>query len=182
MAGQVDRQEHALSKCLPFVERLKHQHRRTRCAHATVAHKIIIMVAINRKRTRGCIFTRARTCALRRGIPPFISCACPTVRIHRRRRIQDDAKDEGRREGERSARAQPSAARLYCAISACPRALWCCSDLRRAVFRWRDSPTHHRVHFFRRNMFQERLPYGKIDCFTDLAYIILSLTSNFELD
>jgi len=55
----VDRQEYALSKCLPFVERLKHQHRRTRCAHATTAHKIIIMVAINRKRTRGCISTRA---------------------------------------------------------------------------------------------------------------------------
>jgi len=27
--------------------------------HATTAHKIIIMVAINRKRTRGCISTRA---------------------------------------------------------------------------------------------------------------------------
>lgn len=50
-----DHREHALSKCLPFVERLKHQ-RRTRCVHATAAHKIIIMVAINRVNGRAPYF------------------------------------------------------------------------------------------------------------------------------
>ena len=150
----IDRQEHALSKCLPFVEHLKHQHCRARCMHATTAHKIIIMVAINRKRTRGCISTRAGRAAkapadLRAYVRSpkgnsslyFLSLldgACSPMEAH-----------PGWREGRRRTRRRTLRTRataLYCAISACPRALWCCSDLRRAVFRWRDSK-RHRAHF-----------------------------------
>jgi len=65
----IDRLISALSKCLPFAERLRALMRVHARARTTAAHKIIIMVAINRKRTRALRFhsrespqSRARTC------------------------------------------------------------------------------------------------------------------------
>lgn len=81
--------------------------------------------------------THARA-SLRRGIPPFISSVPPTIR---ERRVQDDAKDEGRRRRRtHTARAIRSSMAglqrplvpvhgLYGAAPTCDR----------AVFRWRDS-------------------------------------------
>lgn len=114
----------------------------------TAAHKIIIMVAINRKRTANAAFPLAGAPAdsrvyvpsppplslsFRRGISAFTSSAYPSYRpsVPPDRRVRNDAKDEGRewrRALRARARSQPSAAGLYGTISACPRALWCCSS------------------------------------------------------
>lgn len=101
------------------------------------------MVAINRKRTRAVFLSGAAPStreerpqtsrAPPRGIPPFIFppsspvTADPLSRMRLRVRMTRRTKDDEKENASSHARiARPRPVGLYCAISACPRALWSC--------------------------------------------------------